>query len=725
MSFYDQDDLCNLEEPNDNCSFVNTDNSLSYNNINVSNSKLDEKDMFNSISKEFKKQVGSKEKYKSKKYLKEQMSLSKSNNQINTNSSIKTTSKNDFKDYKININNTESDFYKSKSKNTSKKDNKLISSTFSKDSLNEITEGSSLYEIIHALREKLVVYEVEMRSIIDEKISLQMQLNNLQIQYCQISSSSRKKKDREKSKEKSVNHLVTSVESNKSNKSESALEVSKYYIQEASGLKSELANFSKQLERQKELIKLDESLLNESIEDYTYYATNKNSKPICSEFESNSDKRISNISATNPNKNSNCNHICNQCNNSNINDSNNITRNEVDVKELKKEKELMMEEINNLKNEIYSLMEMQKQLLDGENNEENENEEKEEKAEKEEKLEKQLCIQESNTESNKLISDQNQPENCKKENNNDIIKEDNQIKRENSQEINIDLNKKKEELTKPEKQEIDDSSDNENNEANMSNLPPIDYFFKLNGKIILVDTDKNLWHLKKCREYDEYKKKWGNSYQTKDELFDAFIEYYQNMELENQDNENIANNENFLGEINNQDNQIHSNINTEANHNEHIIGNINNNEEINQISNIINTDNHIMQSNSININDNLIIPDNNSCNLEFNDERNDQIDNNIVNEPKYPKKIPSNKSNNYLLDDDMFLIEDDSMLKEFRDEEKHNDLEEVKVVKKSTKRNNYVNNNTNNFLNENNNLNIDENRVNNDSLLDISNSEEI
>lgn len=65
-------------------------------------------------------------------------------------------------------------------------------------------------------------------------------------------------------------------------------------------------------------------------------------------------------------------------------------------------------------------------------------------------------------------------------------------------------------------------------------LPNIENFFVLNEKVLLVDSEKSLWHLTKCKKYEEFTAK--NNYASKEENFNAFLEYYQNLS-KNKNNE--------------------------------------------------------------------------------------------------------------------------------------------------------------------------------------------
>lgn len=159
-----------------------------------------------------------------------------------------------------------------------------------------------------------------------------------------------------------------------------------------------------------------------------------------------------------------------------------------------------------------------------------------------------------------------------------------------------------------------------------STLPPIDYFFKLNGKIILVDTDKKLWHLKKCREYENFCNTYRNSYENADQLFDAFIEFNQKEEDQPQ-------------------------------------------QEVNALS---------ARPEGVNT----------APNEETNYTSQPAISNAGVASASF-NNVGQNNPKIKIDDQDIVLSEEDSMIKEFRDEEKFddNDIEEIKSRPKKVKSN--------------------------------------
>ncbi len=61
------------------------------------------------------------------------------------------------------------------------------------------------------------------------------------------------------------------------------------------------------------------------------------------------------------------------------------------------------------------------------------------------------------------------------------------------------------------------------------NLPNIEQFFVFKNKFSLVDSDKNLWHLKKCKKFQNFTVANQSKFQSKDENLMAFLEYYQNL----------------------------------------------------------------------------------------------------------------------------------------------------------------------------------------------------
>lgn len=109
---------------------------------------------------------------------------------------------------------------------------------------------SSLIELVDSLKDKINIYEREIRSLIDEKVQMQMTINNLQM--------SNFKELRKSSKSgNSKDEMLKSTES--------IAQISKEYIQEVSGLKKELKTLTSNIERQKEILNINHSVLDESV----------------------------------------------------------------------------------------------------------------------------------------------------------------------------------------------------------------------------------------------------------------------------------------------------------------------------------------------------------------------------------------------------------------------------------------------------------------------------
>ena len=83
---------------------------------------------------------------------------------------------------------------------------------------------------------------------------------------------------------------------------------------------------------------------------------------------------------------------------------------------------------------------------------------------------------------------------------------------------------------------------NTNNQINNVGLPNIENFFLQKDKVFLVDCDKNVWHLKKCKRFENIQNKFNkNENFNKEEILNEFLEFYQNNsenKIKNQVNEN-------------------------------------------------------------------------------------------------------------------------------------------------------------------------------------------
>jgi len=100
-----------------------------------------------------------------------------------------------------------------KGKKSSRKSSK--NSLRDSNSMNEPQAQSSILTLVDSLKEKIEFYENEMRNLIDEKIQMQMTINNLQIQQMKMSSNNSKNL---KSKNNSVNTINKSALISENNK---------------------------------------------------------------------------------------------------------------------------------------------------------------------------------------------------------------------------------------------------------------------------------------------------------------------------------------------------------------------------------------------------------------------------------------------------------------------------------------------------------------------------
>lgn len=78
-------------------------------------------------------------------------------------------------------------------------------------------------------------------------------------------------------------------------------------------------------------------------------------------------------------------------------------------------------------------------------------------------------------------------------------------------------------------------------------LPNIEQYFILNNKFQLVDSDRNLWHMKKCCKFQQFKEEKKNQYSTSEEILKAFVDVYEiKSDEEGEDKENENNKESGL-----------------------------------------------------------------------------------------------------------------------------------------------------------------------------------
>ena len=119
-----------------------------------------------------------------------------------------------------------------------------------------------------------------------------------------------------------------------------------------------------------------------------------------------------------------------------------------------------------------------------------------------------------------------------------------------------DLKKQLEELKANEKK-IKKKKDKKEKINKSESLPNIEQYFILNNKFQLVDSDRNLWHMKKCRKFQEFKEKNKSIYKSSEDILKAFVDTYENKsDEENEEEENKINN----NEYNNNNQSNNNNI---------------------------------------------------------------------------------------------------------------------------------------------------------------------
>ncbi len=159
-------------------------------------------------------------------------------------------------------------------------------------------------------------------------------------------------------------------------------------------------------------------------------------------------------------------------------------------------------------------------------------------------LNKNIQIQKSNFENNnKIKEDKVYCSNC-----NIKDKELEKLKNE-KEEICLSINdlKKQLEELKGNEKKIKKKKDKKEKINKRESLPNIEQYFILNNKFQLVDSDRNLWHMKKCRKFQEFKDKNKSIYKSSEDILKAFVDTYENKsddEGEEEENKNNINNNN-------------------------------------------------------------------------------------------------------------------------------------------------------------------------------------
>ena len=85
-------------------------------------------------------------------------------------------------------------------------------------------------------------------------------------------------------------------------------------------------------------------------------------------------------------------------------------------------------------------------------------------------------------------------------------------------------------------------------------LPNIEQYFIVNNKFQLVDSNKNLWHMKKCMRFQDFKKKYEQANLSPDDLLKEFVETYE-VKIDDENNEENEFMESFRSSENDHENE--------------------------------------------------------------------------------------------------------------------------------------------------------------------------
>ena len=99
------------------------------------------------------------------------------------------------------------------------------------------------------------------------------------------------------------------------------------------------------------------------------------------------------------------------------------------------------------------------------------------------------------------------------------------------QDLKTQLEEMKKAQSENEKKEKEKKAKNKKNKSKINtneSLPNIEQYFILNNKFQLVDSNRNLWHMKKCQKFEQFKEEKKKEYSTEDEILMAFVNQYDN-----------------------------------------------------------------------------------------------------------------------------------------------------------------------------------------------------
>ena len=262
----------------------------------------------------------------------------------------------------------------------------------------------------------------------------------------------------------------------------------------------------------------------------------------------------------------------------------------------KKKNQISENSNNNNDNNLVSLIDINTKLIKDNNEMKKELDLLKELIDKQKILIENLSINPPQNKISTTNSSEIQCKNCAQKNE-ELLKLTNE-KQEICVAIN-ELKKQLEELKNNEKKRKNKKKKKEKINKNDS-LPSIEQYFILNNKFQLVDSERNLWHMKKCQKFQNYKEKHKNEFSSSEDILKAFVDSYEtksddeNSASESEKKNNIIKNNNKPPTPNN------NNIKNEINQNKEILSLSEDNKDMNKF----NKNNNNKEDESLSLSDN-------------------------------------------------------------------------------------------------------------------------
>ena len=119
--------------------------------------------------------------------------------------------------------------------------------TEKENSLNEVNNIMLIKELINSLKEKINIYENQIKKLIDDKVKLQMEMNSIILQNLSLKKKNKLIQDKENSKEEeiiNINELNLTFLNNYANKENiymsSLIDINKKLLEQNKELKSQI-----------------------------------------------------------------------------------------------------------------------------------------------------------------------------------------------------------------------------------------------------------------------------------------------------------------------------------------------------------------------------------------------------------------------------------------------------------------------------------------------------